>query len=186
MRKIILVSSFIAILTSCASAPNHFIINTAPVISHNAPIIKNIGITVADPRAKQAILRLTEDGKHSYISSNISTTELVKQGLSDNFRQQLAIGISPNGEPTLSVTIDKMALKLEQGIVSYETQSLIIFKVAINNGAKTLNKTFKRQGTSKGPLKADIAVLESEFSTLLTQLYNDIGEDPQVRSYLTL
>ena len=186
MRNLIFVGALLAMLGGCSSAPSHFIIDTAPAISANGPVIKNIAINVIDPRSRQAILRLTDAGKHSYLSSNIPTTELVKQGVSDHVRQQLAIGTSPDSESVLSITIDKMALKLEQGVVSYETQSLIVFNIEISNGTKTLSKRFKRQGTSKGPLKADIAVLESEFSALLAQIYNDISNDSQVRSYLAM
>lgn len=186
MRNLIFVGVLILMVAGCSSAPSHFIINTEPAISSNNLVIKNIAINVVDPRSRQAILRLTDAGKHSYLSSNIPTTELVKQGFSAHVRQQLAIGTNPSSNSALSITIEKMALKLAQGVVSYETQSLIVFNIAINSGTRTLNKTFKRQATSKGPLKADIAVLESEFSALLAQIYNDISNDSQVRSYLTI
>lgn len=186
MRKLLLVGALLTMIAGCSNAPSHFIINTAPAISSNSPVVKNIAINVIDPRSRQAILRLTDAGKHSYLSSNIPTAELVKQGFGDHIRQQLAIGTNPTSSSALSITIDKMALKLDQGVVSYETQSLIVFNIAINKGTKMLNKTFKRQGTSKGPLKADIAVLEREFSALLVQIYNDMSNDSQVRSYLAM
>ena len=68
---------------------------------------------------------------------------------------------------------------------AYDTKSLIVLAVTINNGNNTLTKTFKRQGTSKGPLKADTAVLEQDFNQLLRLLFNDISKDSQVIDYLT-
>lgn len=186
MKKLAFISLLAASIVGCSTAPSHFIVNTSPAITTNAPVLKNIAINVNDPRSRQAILRTTNDGKHSYMSAPIATTQLVKQGLASHFRQQLAVGLSPMSAQTLNITIDKMAMKLDQGLVSYEAQSLIVFNVSINNGTKTLTKSFKRQGTNKGPLKADIAVLESEFSGLLQQLYNDIAQDAQVKSYLNI
>ncbi|MCG7530992.1 YajG family lipoprotein [Psychrobium sp. MM17-31] len=186
MKKLAFISLLAASIVGCSAAPSHFIVNTSPAITTNTPVLKNIAINVNDPRSRQAILRTTNDGKHSYMSAPIATTQLVKQGLASHFRQQLAVGLSPMSAQTLNITIDKMAMKLDQGLVSYEAQSLIVFNVSINNGTKTLTKSFKRQGTNKGPLKADIAVLESEFSGLLQQLYNDIAQDAQVKSYLNI
>ena len=186
MKKLALISLMAASIAGCSTAPSHFIVNTSPATTSNTPVLKNIAINVNDPRSRQAILRTTKDGKHSYMSAPIATAELVKQGLASHFRQQLAVGLSPMSAQTLNINIDKMAMKLDQGLISYETQSLIVFNVSINNGTQTLTKSFKRQGTSKGPLKADIAVLESEFSGLLQQLYNDIAQDAQVKSYLNI
>lgn len=185
MKKFMFIAVFCAAITSCTTAPTHFIVSTNPVVSTNVPITKHIAIHVTDPRARQAILRTTNQGKHSYLSAQEPTVEFVKQGLSAHLKQR-AIGVSDNAGDQLLITIDKMALKLDQGTISYQTRSLIVFNVIINNGNQTLKKTFKRQGTSKGPFKADIAVLEQDFNQLLTLIYSDISQDPQVKSYLNL
>ena len=186
MKNVLVVAILALFAVGCSNKPAHFIVNTSPVLSQHGSIIKSVRLHVTDERVRQEILRTTDNEKHSYLAAQISTNSLVTQGLSEHLKRHASIGTSPSAGTLISVNIEKMALKLQQHTLSYDTKSLIIFNVSITNGANTLNKTFKRKGTSKGPLKADIAVLEQEFSLLLTQLYNDISHDHQVAKYLNL
>lgn len=186
MKKFLVAVTMSLLAAGCSHTPTHFIVNTSPAINAQGVIIKNVRFHVSDQRSRQEIFRSTQDGQHSYLAAQSPTTSLIEQGLRDNFKMQINVGVSQSAETLVSVNIEKMALKLQQDTLTYETKSLVVFNVSITNGTKTLNKTFKRQGSSKGPLKADIAVLEQEFSQLLVTLFNDISHDPQVAQYLDL
>jgi len=186
MKNFLILFSILTICTACSSTPpTHFIINTAPVVAANSPFVQTINIDVTDKRTRQAILQQDSNGKKNYLSAQLPTVSFIKAGLTASFQQSNSLGINVVDNPQISVNIEKMAIKLEQSTLSYETKSLVILAVTINHGTKTLNKTFKRQGTSHGPLTADIAVLEQEFNQLLSQLFNDVTQDQQVIKYLT-
>jgi len=186
MKNSLLLLSILTLCTACSSTPpTHFIINPVPAVSANSPFAEQISINVTDNRARQDVLQRSEDGKKSYLTAQLPTTSFIKAGLTASFQQSASFGINIVANPHVDVNIEKMAIKLEQSTLSYETKSLVVLAVTINHGTKTLNKTFKRQGTSKGPLTADIAVLEQEFNQLLSQLFNDISHDQQVIKYLT-
>lgn len=187
MKIIIVLLSLVTLCSGCSStAPTHFIVNTAPIMSLNTVTNKTINIEVTDNRARQDILLRINNGKKSYLAAQLPTTTFIKQGLITSFGQDSAVGFSPTSHRLLHINIEKMAIKLDQSTMFYETQSLVMLAVTITNGTKTLNKTFKRQGTSKGPLTADIAVLEQEFNQLIAQLFNDISQDTQVIQYLEI
>lgn len=184
--KYTIVLLLIIICSGCSStAPSHFTVDTTSQLPANILTNHAVNINVTDLRVRQDILQLENDGKFTYIPSQVPTTTFIKQGLTASFNQQLGRNYQSNSNNSIHVNVEKMAVKLNQETFAYDTKSLIVLAVTINNGNKTLNKTFKRQGTSHGPLKADIAVLEQNFNQLLTLLFNDISKDSQVIDYLT-
>jgi len=183
--KYTIVLLLITLCCGCSNtAPTYFTVDTTSRLASNILTQQSVNINVTDLRSRQDILQLKKNGKFSYIPSQMPTTTFIKQGLMASFNQQLTINTSSNNN-VIHVNVEKMAVKLNQETLAYDTQSLIVLAVTINNGNKTLTKTFKRQGTSKGPLKADIAVLEQNFNQLLKLLFDDISKDSQVIDYLT-
>lgn len=182
--KYIIVLLLVVICCGCSTTPTYFTVDTTSRLASNILTQQTVNINVTDLRPRQDILQLKSNGKFSYIPSQVPTTTFIKQGLTASFNQQLTIS-TPSNNNVIHVNIEKMAVKLNQETFAYDTQSLIVLVVTINNGNKTLTKTFKRQGTSKGPLKADTAVLEQNFNQLLKLLFDDISKDSQVIDYLT-
>jgi len=183
--KYIIVLLLLIIGSGCSStAPSYFTVDTTSQLPTNVLNKQTVTINVTDLRTRQDILQVKNNGKLTYIPSQVPTATFIKQGLMASFNQQSAISYQPNNN-SLHVNVEKMAVKLNQETFAYDTKSLIVLAVTINNGNNTLTKTFKRQGTSKGPLKADTAVLEQDFNQLLRLLFNDISKDSQVIDYLT-
>lgn len=170
----------------CATPPSYFIVNTISDTSNSLLSNNLVNVEVTDLRSRQDILQSNHNGSISYLSAQLPTTVLIKQGLINSFNQKSKTMNNSFNTNVIHVDIEKMAMKLTQSSFSYETKSLIKLTVTFTNQNKTLKKTFKRQGASKGPLKADIAVMEQDFNQLLTLIFNDISQDSELINYLTL
>lgn len=184
--KYIIVLLVVILSNGCTTAPSNFIINAAPSYTDNSLTNSSVNIDVTDFRTRQDILQTNKAGKISYLPAQAPTSSLVKQGLLSSFNQlkpTIRHGFNSN---LVKVNIGKMSIKLTQDSFSYNTKTLIELNVTLDSGDKVVNKTFKRTGASKGPLKADIAVMEQDFNQLLYLILNDISQDPQVINYLTL
>ena len=95
-----------------------------------------------------------------------------------------SLTIQSQAKNQVEVNIDSALVKVQQTLLKYGTSSEIIFRVVISNSEGTLTKSFKTSGTSKGPLKADIAVLERDFNQQLAKLLTEIVKSEEIQQFL--
>lgn len=176
MRAVILI--LVVMLGGCAQTPTHFILapdQTAGPVQINADGARNL--TVNDMRAQQYIIRINRGEEQStLVSLSQSPIATVEQSLLARFAKH-SVSLE---NVTYNVDINDLIINVAQQAIKYESASQLTLTVRVNNGATTLNKTFKRAGTSHGPLQADLAVLERDFNLLLSQMLDDITTDDEL------
>jgi len=172
-------------LSGCSSAPSHLII--APeiivqsVIQHND---KKSTLNVVDMRTANHIIQILREGKAATIfSAQERLEDIIKNSLSKNWKQQ-GLTLQSNAVNSINVTIEKALISVAQQTMSYQVKTEIVLKVAVNNSIQTLTSTFKNNGSSKGPFKADLAVLERNFNQRLANLLQQILVNEKVNSFL--
>jgi len=173
------------LLSSCTSAPNHLII--APeiivpsVIQHTN---QQAVLDVVDMRTANHVVQILREGEASTIFSAQERLEkIIKNSLNKHWQQQ-GLSIQTSAVNSINVSIEKAIISVTQETMSYQAQSEIALKVTVNNSEQTLTSTFKNTGNSKGPFKADIAVLERNFNQRLANLLQQILANEKINHFL--
>lgn len=173
------------ILSGCSSTPSHLIIAPeimAPsVVQH---INKQAKLNVIDMRTANHIIQILRDGEAATLfSAQERLEDIIKNSLSKNWQKQ-GLTLQDNAVNSINVTIEKALISVTQETMSYQVKTEIVLKVAVNNGMQTLTSTFKNNGSSKGPFKADLAVLERNFNQRLTNLLQQILVNEKINHFL--
>jgi uncharacterized lipoprotein len=173
------------LLNACTSAPTHLII--APDIT-NIPTSKHINqqatLNVNDMRTAGHLVQILKEGNAAILFSAQNRLEdIIEKSISKVWQEQ-GLTIQNPAVNSINIIIEKAITSVTQKTMSYHAQSEIILEIKINNGLKTLTSTFKNSGDSKGPFKADIAVLERNFNQRLTNLLQQILANKEINQFL--
>lgn len=173
------------ILSGCSSTPSHLIIApeiiTPSVIQH---IDKKATLNVVDMRTANHVIQILRDGEAATLfSAQERLEDIIKNSLSKNWQQQ-GLTLQGNAVNSINVTIEKAIISVTQQTMSYQVKTEIVLNVTVNNSIQTLTSTFKNNGSSKGPFKADIAVLERNFNQRLANLLQQILVNEKINHFL--
>lgn len=176
---------FTYILSGCASAPSHLII--APEIMTSSAthhVDQQAVLQVADMRTSNHIVQILRKGEAaSLFSAQERLEDIIKNNLSKHWKTK-GLLIQDNAVNTINITIEKAMISVTQAIMSYQVQTEIVLKVAINNSEQTLTSTFRNSGNSKGPFQADVAIFERNFNQRLANLLQQILANEKINDFL--
>ena len=178
----ILLSLFI--FSGCTTSPSHLIVAptifVTPAIVHN----KQIQLNVVDMRTATHIVQVSREGEAAtLISAQQRLENTIKNELSQHWNKQ-SLAINNHATNVVTVNIEQALISVSQETMSYKVQTEIMLKVIVNNGEKTLTSTFKNNGNSHGPWRADIAVLERNFNERLAKLLQQILANEKISHFL--
>ena len=173
------------VLGACSSSPSHLIVApellTTPNIHYSN---KTAQLEVVDMRSARHIVQiLREDEAATLLSAEHRIVGIIESTLKKQWKKQ-GLLINEHGKNKINISIEKAIISVTQATMSYQVQTEIIIKVRINNSLQTQMSTFKNRGNSKGPLHADIAVLERNFNQRLTNLLTQILANKKIASFL--
>jgi uncharacterized lipoprotein len=186
-KNLLLITSLIItfVLGGCASAPSHLII--APEImstSVSQHANQQASLNVVDMRTAIHVVQILREGEAATLfSAQKRLEDIIKSSLSKHWKQQ-GLAIQATAINSINIAIEKAVISVTQETLSYEVQTEIVLKVSINNGIQTLTSTFNNRGNSKGPFKADIAVLERNFNQRLANLLQQILANDKINNFL--
>ena len=173
------------LLGGCATPPSHLIIApeilTQTAIHH---INKQAILSVIDMRTANNIVQILRKGEAAtLLSAQERLEKTITNSLSKHWQQQ-GLSIQDNAVNTITIAIEKALISVSQETLNYQAQSTIVLKVTINNNEQTLTSTFKNSGSSKGPFKADIAVLERNFNQRLANVLQQVLSNEKIIQFL--
>jgi uncharacterized lipoprotein len=184
-KKNFIIILLISLINACSNAPTHLII--APELHTPSNLVfnnKNTQLTVIDMRTASHIVQiLKEDEAATLMSSQKLLEKTIQKTLSDEWKKQ-GLSVASIANNAITITIEKAIISVTQQTMNYQSQTEIILKVAVNNGDQTLTSTFKNRGNSKGPLQADIAVLERNFNRRLSTLIDQILTNEKIHNFI--
>jgi len=183
--KPLMASVLLITLMACTNAPTHVIITPELYLTASNQLSnKQASVSVVDMRTSTHVVQILKEDEAATILSAEKRLEDTIQGILTKQWQQQGMLITGSAKNTLTVTIEKAIISVEQESVSYTTQSEIIIKVTIDNTKQTLTTRFKNRAHSEGALKADIAVLEREFNQHLSTLLKQILTSKDIKNFL--
>lgn len=172
-------------LVACATGPKYLVVS--PELQENFPRIyqdKTAELQITDRRAGNHLMQiLREDEAASLYSSKETLTTIIEKTLIPVLKKQ---GLIFNQQSTnkIDVIIDNALISVQQDLLKYRANNEIIIEVQLTNTEQTLTKIFRIKGDSNGPLKADIAVLERDFSHQLAKLLNQIITNQEIQQFI--
>ncbi|MFQ3195678.1 MAG: putative lipoprotein [Colwellia sp.] len=187
--KTLAVSTLLVLLTACANKPTHVVIAPDLSITNSASNQSNYqnkqaSLTVTDMRTAQHVVQiLRKDEAAEVYSSQQPLNQIIEQTLTAEFKKQ-GLEINAQAGNIIEIIIDNGLISVQQEMIKYKVNNELVIRVTVNNGAQTLSNTFKVRGTSEGPLKADIAVLERDFSQQLTQLLSQVITNSEIQRFI--
>ena len=185
MKKTLSLIATLFLLNGCASAPSHLIV--APEILKQTRmqyVDKKATINVIDMRTANQIVQILREGEAAtLLSAQSRLEETIEKSLRRHWQQQ-GLSFQDGAVNSINITIENALISVSQETLKYQAQSNIVLKVTVNNGEQTLTSTFKNSGSSDGPFKADIAVLERNFNQRLANLLQQILVNEKVHHFL--
>lgn len=178
-------------LSACSNIPSSVIISPDFIaeqsnVYHN----KTAKLKVVDRRNNIHVLQIVNDQKATALihSKTPIETTLLEQ-LSKRY-QNASLNISdlsPKNDVPMSITVyvDTALINVEQDIVDYRSQNTIKVTVMLMKGNVKLTKSFQQKSGNNGPMQADFAVLERDFSQQLGKLMQNILFDRELVKFIT-
>jgi uncharacterized lipoprotein len=182
--------SAVLLLASCGTTTPTFIV--APDIqANNVNQYKgqNATLTVSDMRTHQHLVQINKDTLFSgnnaaeLLRSQQPIAEAINETLLRLFKQQ-GLSLNDSKHNVITINVKEAIVSVNQQVMSYEAKNQINLTATVINSEKTLTKTFTSNGSSSGPLTADLAVLERDFNQQLGDLLLSIVNDPEIHSFI--
>lgn len=185
--KILTAFIIIANLVAC-SAQQPLILSPDIFLQTNATLHqgKQANLVVTDLRANLHVIQITKEGDAAkLINSQSSVANVINETLQPEYKKQ-GLVLTNASNQIIEVSILKAIINVEQTLFKYTSTREIELQVTIKQNGNSTTKKFSLKGNSKGPLKADLAVLGRDFnqgiSKLLTQLLNDTELQQAIKS----
>ena len=185
LKKLMTIALSSSLLVACANAPTSVVVSPEVMISQSSlNANKSATLTVQDMRTAQHIIEIKKkDQAAQLLSLGNSLTSAIQTPMQKSF-EKTGLLISGSSGNQVTLFINSALISVEQELTKYSSASQIRLTAKVENNNETLTKTFNSKTTSEGVLKADIAVLERDFSQQLANLLGQIAQDPEISQYL--
>lgn len=187
--KTLATTTLLLLVTACANKPTHVVIApdlsiTNNISSQSSYQNKQASLKIIDMRSAQHVVQILRKAQAAEVySSQQPLAIIVEQTLSTAFKKQ-GLLLASQAKNDIEITIDNGLVSVQQELLNYKVNNELVIRVKINNGEQTLSNTFTIRGNSKGPLNADIAVLERDFNQQLAKLLTQIINNVDIKNFI--
>ncbi|WP_281559647.1 YajG family lipoprotein [Thalassomonas sp. RHCl1] len=173
------------LLGGCSQTPSHLIVAPEVMAANSGKYAnKQAQLQVLDMRTGNHIVQISRPEKAAQLfSSQAPLKDIVAQSLTTQLNKQ-GMAMGPVATNAIEVSIDQALIKVDQQLMQYQVKSEIVLTVKVDNGISTLTNTFRNRGSSHGPLKADIAVLERDFNQQLALLLAQVIDNQEIQQFI--
>ena len=141
-------------------------------------------LTVQDMRTKQHLVQILATDKAAILHSSANNiTQVIEKNLAKQWQQQ-GLKITANAATQITVFIDAALVSVNQQTLKYTANNELRIRVQIAKNNQTQTTHFKTTGSSNGPLRPDIAVLERDFNQQLGTILTNILTNADVQNFL--
>ena len=183
MKLTFLVIGLVSLITACSTIPNHVVVSPELIESSKGIYFDNqVQLSVIDQRTNKFVVQITEENKPAILlSSQKPLSQIITQSLTPVLNKQ-GLKINKFTNKHLEIVIDTALISVQQNLLNYTAKNTISLKATVKNGETKLTKNFTITGDSKGPLTADIAVLERDFNNQLASTLLRITNSVEVQA----
>ncbi|WP_232772509.1 YajG family lipoprotein [Psychromonas sp. Urea-02u-13] len=176
-------------LSACSSTPTS--LKLTPNLNDNITINKveknqKWLLDSKDFRTARYLIAISAgDDVATLVNESISTRISVEKLLQNHWTKQgYRFTDNQGNSHQIEVQLIKLLAEVEQGTLSHETDINVIIKIQLNSDKSTFSKTFRSHYEEKAAFSADVEVLATQLNTQLSQLLDQIVQDPELNDKL--
>jgi len=110
---------------------------------------------------------------------------MVEQTLKAHWTKQGHVFTSDSyNEHKIDIQLIKLLAEVEQATLSHESDINVVIKVQLDSDKTTFSKTFRSHYEEKAPFNANVDKLSQQLTTQLSQLLDQIVQDPELNAKL--
>lgn len=177
------------LLSACSSTPSS--LKLAPQLNENITIkpIKskhNWRLTSKDLRTARYLIAISSGDKvASLVNESTSTRLTIEKLLQGQWAKQgYQFTDKKSNSHKIEVQLIKLLAEVEQGTLSHETEINVIIKIQLDSDKHIFSKTFRAHYEAKAPLSANIDSLATQLNTQLSQILDQVLQDPELNDKL--
>lgn len=182
----LLILIFTGVFTSGCTTSSPFLI-IDPDIQTSAKVHyvnKPASFSITDERQHTELLTITQDNAViEKQSTQAPMTEIIATSLTREFEKQ-GIALTENANTAINIKIDDALIDVQQTTFSYEATTTITLRLIIESSSQTLTQTFNNTSKTKGPLKADIVMLETNFNRQLNKVITEAVNNEEIITFI--
>ncbi|GLS89139.1 hypothetical protein GCM10007916_02060 [Psychromonas marina] len=179
----------ILFLSACSTTPSS--LQLTPKLDENISVTKiksdkKWSLTSQDLRTERYLIAISSgDDVATLINESTSTRTLIEQTLKTHWLKQ-GHQISNKGVNGYQIDIQllKLLAEVEQNTMNHETDINLVIKVQLKSETTTFSKTFRSHYEEKAPFSASVTDLAQQLNKQLSQLLDQIVQDPEVNDKL--
>lgn len=137
-----------------------------------------------DRRIAHYLIEISEgDGVAKLINESSSSRSLVENMLIKEWQQQ-GLTVDYDSRNIITVQLLKLLANVEQKQLSFDNKADIAIRIEVKTASDTFTKTYKSRFKQEGVFNADSDKISHQLSIQLSQLLNEIVQDPELNSQL--
>jgi uncharacterized lipoprotein len=176
-------------LSACSTPPSS--LNLTPELNKNI-IINEVQskdqwrITSKDLRTARYLIAISSgDDVATLVNESTSTRLIIEKLLQNHWVKQGHRFTDKKGNShQIEVQLIKLLAEVEQGTVSHQTDINVIVKIQLLSHKRTFSKTFRSHFEEKSPFNADVESITTQLNTQLSQLLDQVVQDPELNDRL--
>lgn len=141
-------------------------------------------INSQDHRIAQYLIEVTKgEGAATLINESKSSRLIIEKALQQQWSKH-GLRFNTNSADKINIQLIKLLAKVEQKTVAHDIDSEIAIKVKLSTKKQIFSKVFTSHLTKEGAFTANINKVSEQLNTQLSQLLNEIIQDPQLNAKL--
>lgn len=186
IRQIILIISTL-LLAACSSSP--ISIQLQPELSSNqttAPLMSKTiwEVSSQDHRIAQYLIEVTKGEKAATLINESKSSRLIIENSLQQQWSKHGLRFNADSADKINIQLIKLLAKVEQNTVTHNIDSEIVIKVELSTKKQIFSKIFTSHLTKEGAFTANIKKVNEQLNIQLSQLLNEIIQDPQLNAKL--
>ena len=137
-----------------------------------------------DQRIAQYLIEVTKDEGAATLINGSQNSRLLIENILQQQWSKLGLKFNDNSADKINIQLIKLLAKVEQNTLTHNIDSKMIIKVELSTKSKIFSKTFTSRFTKEGPFNVDIKKTAEQLNIQLSQLLNEIIQDPQLNAKL--
>lgn len=176
-------------LSACSSTPSS--LKLTPELNKNI-IINEVQskyqwlITSKDLRTARYLIAISSgDDVATLVNESTSTRLTIEKLLQAHWAKQgYRFTDKKDNSHQIEIQLIKLLAEVEQGTVSHESNMNTIVKIQLLSNKRTFSKTFRAHFEEKSPFNANIESIATQLNTQLSQLLDQVVQDPELNDKL--
>ena len=171
------------LLVACSTSP--ISMQLQPELSSNQAAVPLTSKTIweinsQDHRIAQYLIEVTKgEGAATLINESKSSRLIIENTLQQQWSKR-GLRFNTNSTDKINIQLIKLLAKVEQKTLTHNIDSKIVIKVELNTKKQLFRKIFTAHLTKEGAFTANIKKVSEQLNIQLSQLLNEIIQDPQL------